>query len=94
MRSGEIADSLGRGEILAGKYRVERVIGEGGMGQVYAAEHMQLGHRVAKIDRALLRAAADHHRLGACGRSHRPGRTRFQTLDREGADHLARPIGP
>ncbi len=35
------------GEILAGKYRVERVLGVGGMGTVVAAMHLQLGERVA-----------------------------------------------
>jgi len=41
------AAPLAEGEILAGKYRVLFPIGEGGMGQVFAAEHVQLGHRVA-----------------------------------------------
>jgi serine/threonine-protein kinase len=35
------------GEILAGKYKVEAVLGIGGMGVVVAARHMQLGERVA-----------------------------------------------
>ncbi|HEX3774076.1 MAG TPA: protein kinase [Polyangiaceae bacterium] len=35
------------GEIIAGKYRVDRVLGVGGMGVVVAAEHLQLGQRVA-----------------------------------------------
>ena len=35
------------GEVLAGKYRVERVLGKGGMGVVVAATHLQLGLRVA-----------------------------------------------
>ena len=35
------------GEILAGKYRVEGVIGAGGMGVVVAAMHLQLKTRVA-----------------------------------------------
>ncbi|MEO5727227.1 MAG: serine/threonine-protein kinase [Byssovorax sp.] len=35
------------GDMLAGKYRVERVIGEGGMGVVLAATHLRLGQRVA-----------------------------------------------
>ena len=38
---------LATGEIIAGKYRVLFVIGEGGMGHVFAAEHIQLGPRVA-----------------------------------------------
>jgi serine/threonine-protein kinase len=35
------------GEIVAAKYRVERVIGRGGMGVVVAATHIELGQRVA-----------------------------------------------
>jgi serine/threonine protein kinase len=35
------------GETLAGKYRVERVIGQGGMGVVVAARHLELDERVA-----------------------------------------------
>jgi eukaryotic-like serine/threonine-protein kinase len=35
------------GEILAGKYRLDKVAGEGGMGIVYAAEHLVLKQRVA-----------------------------------------------
>jgi eukaryotic-like serine/threonine-protein kinase len=35
------------GEILAGKYRVDRVLGVGGMGVVVAATHLQLDQKVA-----------------------------------------------
>jgi serine/threonine-protein kinase len=35
------------GSVLLGKYRVERVIGVGGMGAVVAAQHLQLDERVA-----------------------------------------------
>ena len=35
------------GEVFAGKYRVESVLGTGGMGVVVAALHEQLGQRVA-----------------------------------------------
>src|SRR5690606_28064483 len=35
------------GEVISGKYRVIRLIGDGGMGSVYEAEHQMLGNRVA-----------------------------------------------
>ncbi len=35
------------GQILAGKFRIERVLGQGGMGVVVAATHLQLDERVA-----------------------------------------------
>lgn len=35
------------GDVIAAKYRLEKVAGEGGMGMVYAAEHLVLKQRVA-----------------------------------------------
>jgi serine/threonine protein kinase len=35
------------GSVLAGKYRVERLLGEGGMGWVVLATHLQLDQRIA-----------------------------------------------
>src|SRR5512133_549314 len=45
MRSA-IADAR-EGDVLAGKYRIESVLGHGGMGVVVAARHLQLDERVA-----------------------------------------------
>lgn len=48
------------GEILGGKLKVERQIGQGGMGTVYAAQHLQLPRRVAvKVLNSQLAAAQD-----------------------------------
>ena len=38
---------LSEGDLIAGKYLVERVLGDGGMGVVVAARHLELGERVA-----------------------------------------------
>ncbi len=38
---------IGRGVLLAGKYEVDRVLGEGGMGIVVAARHVHLNQKVA-----------------------------------------------
>jgi len=50
------AGPLGRGDIVAGKYRIEEVAGEGGMAVIYAAHHLVLDQRVAVkvlfVDRA------------------------------------------
>jgi serine/threonine protein kinase len=48
------------GNIIDGKYRVERVLGQGGMGVVVAARHVRLGERVAiKFPLARLVVRAD-----------------------------------
>jgi serine/threonine-protein kinase len=36
-----------QGKIVAGRYRVERLLGQGGMGSVWAGRHTTLGHLVA-----------------------------------------------
>ena len=42
-----MSQSVKPGDVLAGKYRVERVLGSGGMGYVVAARHLQLDQLVA-----------------------------------------------
>ena len=46
---GELGATPGEltGTVLGGKYRIGRKIGSGGIGVVYAAEHVTLGHEVA-----------------------------------------------
>ena len=39
--------SVRAGEVIAGKFQIERILGEGGMGYVVAARHLQLGQMVA-----------------------------------------------
>ena len=43
----QLTAGVRKGDILAGKYRVERVLGAGGMGVVVAAHHLQLDEKVA-----------------------------------------------
>jgi eukaryotic-like serine/threonine-protein kinase len=42
-----VEESLRAGEVIDGKYRVERVLGRGGFGMVVEAVHLQLGANVA-----------------------------------------------
>jgi serine/threonine-protein kinase len=46
-QTGPEVAGVREGDILAGKYRVERILGVGGMGVVVAAHHMQLDEKVA-----------------------------------------------
>jgi serine/threonine protein kinase len=56
--------SVAPGTLIANKYRTERVIGEGGMGIVVAARHVELGRRVAiKLVRKEALAAGSVERL-------------------------------
>ena len=66
--------SFERGTIIAGKYRVERVIGEGGMGIVLAVRHLGLDENVAlKLIREELAEGSEppaelprRHQSGVC----------------------------
>ncbi len=49
---------VAEGDLIAGKYRVEQVLGEGGMGVVVAARHVELDQRVAV--KFLLPEIAEH----------------------------------
>src|SRR5260370_21996919 len=45
--SSNLGELLREGQIIGGKYRVERMLTFGGMGIVVAAEHLELRQRVA-----------------------------------------------
>src|SRR5690348_8530026 len=41
------ASGFAEGDVIDGKYRIERRLGEGGMGVVWAARHLKLDRQVA-----------------------------------------------
>ncbi len=75
---------LAEGAILDGKYRIERVLGAGGMGVVVAATHVRLAQRVA-IKFLLPHAAHDEHTVARFAREAR-------ALARLDSEHIARVI--
>src|SRR5262245_6625249 len=70
------------GDLLAGKYRIQKVLGRGGMGVVVAAVHAQLGQQVAV--KFLLPEACAHPE--AIGRFLREARAAVHIQ----SDHVAR----
>ena len=83
-KRAEIADGLCVGDVLADKYRVDRVLGEGGMGVVVAAWHTRLDEQVAI--KFLLREALDNKE--ALARFSREARAAFKIK----SEHVARVI--
>jgi serine/threonine protein kinase len=72
------------GAVIAGRYRVDRKIGAGGMGEVWSGEHVNIGVRVAL--KTLLPAAALDRRLVA------RFRREAQLLGRTRSDRVARVV--
>jgi eukaryotic-like serine/threonine-protein kinase len=83
-RRAMVQAPLAEGEVLDGKYRVERVLGAGGMGVVVAATHVRLAQRVA-IKFLLPHAAEDEHTVVRFAREAR-------ALARLDSEHIARVI--
>lgn len=83
-RRAKAAAPLAEGEVLDGKYRVEHVLGAGGMGVVVAATHVRLAQRVA-IKFLLPHAADDERTVARFAREAR-------ALARLDSEHIARVI--
>lgn len=84
--------NLGPGDVIAGKYRVERVLGRGGMGVVLAATHLELGElRALKL---LLGAAArTRRRPGGSSARRAPRRVSRASASRGALDNRLFPWG-
>jgi serine/threonine-protein kinase len=76
--------SVKPGDVLAGKYRVERVLGSGGMGYVVAARHLQLDQLVAM--KFLRRSGAALDETEATGRFLREAKAVVRLRD----EHVAK----
>src|SRR5690349_58047 len=46
------------GQVIAGRYRIEKVLGEGGFGKTYLADHLITGNRV--VIKVLNRDTSEH----------------------------------
>jgi serine/threonine-protein kinase len=74
-----LVPALAPGDVIADKYEVEHLLGSGGMGQVFAARHLELGQRVAiKV--------LDHRGPTAAARFLREARTSANLV----SDHVPR----
>jgi serine/threonine-protein kinase len=47
MQDGPSSEVARAGMVVAGKFRLDGIIGQGGMGSVWSATHLDLGHRIA-----------------------------------------------
>src|SRR5258708_640584 len=84
----ELIHPVAIGQVIDGKYRVERVIGAGGMGVVVAAQHLGLGKVVAL--KFLLKHACESR--DAVSRFLREGRALAQLTGTRGG--RGRAVGP
>jgi serine/threonine protein kinase len=76
--------SVSKGAVIAGRYRAERRVGAGGMGEVWEGEHLALGSRVAI--KTLLEGGEDNAELVA------RFRREAKLLGRMRSDHVARVV--
>src|ERR1700677_1281645 len=67
MEGAPTSDLARAGVVVANRYRLDAVIGRGGMGSVWSATHLGLGHRIAikLISREFIRSADALRRFDA-----------------------------